>query len=148
METAAKTAGVHLYPMLSQMIGCLRSISSRDGFQIELIAVTLLPPHIHHDWKKKCFSCVGHSCSRLHILWDVREGCQGFSCQRIWCVARPFAPKRTLWTISLSQYFYSHTQSGDFKVIGLILKQTFPNVLVQNLEYFIWLKMVQCQYFM
>lgn len=39
--------------MLSQMIGCPRSISSRDGFQIELIDVTLLTPRIHHDRKKK-----------------------------------------------------------------------------------------------
>lgn len=59
METAAKTAGVHLYPMLSQMIGCLRSISSRDGFQIELIAITLLPPRIHHDRKKSVFHELG-----------------------------------------------------------------------------------------
>lgn len=64
METAAKSAGLHLYPMLSQMIDCLRSISSHDGFQIELMVVTLLLPRIHHDRKEKS---VFHA-FRLHIL--------------------------------------------------------------------------------
>lgn len=131
METAAKTAGVHLYPMLSQMIGCLRSISSRDGFQIELIAVTLLPPRIHHDRKKVFFMSWALVLSFAHPVRHEGWLSELLLSEDLVCCQAICPKKNALNNLIISVFLF------PLKVIGLILKQTFPNFIVQNFEYFI-----------